>query len=160
MLIAADTVVTIDYTLRDDEGTVLDSSEGGEPLAYLHGGGQIVPGLEAGLAGHVAGDRLRVVVAPEQGYGAHDPALLLTATRTQFRGVDDIAAGMRFRAEGPEGERIVTVTAIEGDRITLDANHPLAGQTLHFEVIVVGVRAATAEERKHGHGHGAGGHEH
>jgi len=160
MQVASNTVVSIDYTLTDEAGVVLDTSEGAEPLTYVHGVGAIIPGLEAALAGKGSGERVQVTVEPENGYGQRDLALIQTVGRDQFRGAPDIEVGMQFEATGPGGGRIVTVVHIEGDRITLDANHPLAGKTLHFEVEVVGVREATAEELEHRHVHGAGGHEH
>jgi FKBP-type peptidyl-prolyl cis-trans isomerase SlyD len=151
MRITDNTVVTIDYTLTDDDGDVLDSSAGHEPLAYLHGAGTIVPGLESALEGKSAGDSLAVAVPPDEGYGDRDPDLVHVATRDQFEDLDEIGIGMQFRA-GTEAEyMVVTVIGVEGDRITLDANHPLAGLTLNFAVKVVGVREATAAEIAQGH---------
>lgn len=160
MQVGPRTVVTVDYVLKDDEGEVLDSTEGQEPLAYLHGVGQIVPGLERALAGKADGDSIQVTIAPADAYGDHDPELVHTVPRSQFQGVDDIQEGMQFQANGPEGTQIVTVVALEGDEITLDGNHPLAGMTLHFDVKIVGIRDATLEELKHGHPHGPGDHHH
>jgi FKBP-type peptidyl-prolyl cis-trans isomerase SlyD len=160
MKIAQDSVVSIHYTLKDDAGQVLDSSSGGEPMAYLHGFGNIIPGLENALEGRGAGDKLDVTVAPEHGYGERDDRLVQDVPRSAFRGVADIAPGMQFQAQGPQGVRVVTVTKVEQETVTVDANHPLAGQTLHFAVEVTEVREASAEELEHGHVHGAHGHHH
>ena len=155
MKISKDVVVSIEYTLRDDNGNVLDSSEGGEPLAYLHGNGSLIPGLEAQLEGKAANDALKVVVAPADGYGEFDAAQIVSVPKSQFAGVTDLSVGMQFTASGPEGQQVVTVTKIENDMITVDGNHPLAGQTLTFDVKIINVREATEEELSHGHVHGA-----
>lgn len=160
MQIVKNKVVHIEYTLKDDDGDVIDSSVGHDPLPYLHGSGSIVPGLEAALEGRVLGDTINVTVAPGDGYGDHDPELVHMATRAQFGGADDIEVGMQFRADEDGGGDVVTVVAVEGENITLDGNHPLAGVTLHFEVKVMGVRDATAEELAHGHPHPGDGHHH
>jgi FKBP-type peptidyl-prolyl cis-trans isomerase SlyD len=160
MQIADRTVATFHYTLRDAQGQVLDSSSGGEPLVYLHGGGHIVPGLERQMAGHSAGDRFTAEVAPEEGYGASDPTLVQQVARQQFQGVDELEVGMQFQADAGRHAQMVTITAIDGDQVTVDANHPLAGATLHFDIEVTDVRAATDEELSHGHAHGPGGHHH
>ncbi len=160
MKIAGDKVVTIHYTLKSDGGEVLDASAEGEPLAYLHGFGNVIPGLESALEGKSAGDKLSVTVSPEQGYGVRDEGLVQAVARSAFKGVNELAPGMRFQTGGPQGARVVVVTQVEKDLVTVDANHPLAGQTLHFEVAIEGVRDATREELEHGHVHGAGGHHH
>lgn len=160
MEIAADRVVTIHYTLKNDEGAVLDSSSGGEPLAYIQGHGNLVTGLEKALEGRQEGAALAVVVSPQDGYGVHDAALIQRVPKRSLQGSGEIKKGMQFQARTGDGMRLFTVTAVVGDMITLDGNHPLADQTLHFEVQIVGVRAATAEELEHGHVHGAGGHHH
>jgi FKBP-type peptidyl-prolyl cis-trans isomerase SlyD len=153
-------VVSLHYTLRDEQGTVIDSSSGRSPLSYLHGKGNIIPGLEQALAGKAVGDRLDVTVAPEQGYGPRDERLVQIIQRSKFGEVANIAPGMQVRATGPRGPRIVTVTRVDRDFVTVDANHPLAGRTLHFSVEVAEVRKATHEEVSHGHVHGPGGHHH
>lgn len=153
-------VVTIDYKLTDPEGTLLDSSEGREPLAYIQGAGNIIPGLEKALEGKAAGENVDVVVAPEEGYGVRDDNLEQQVPGQLFEGVDDIQPGMQFRAQTDGGVHIVTVKSVEGDQVTIDGNHPLAGVTLHFAVNVVDVREATEEELEHGHAHGEGGHQH
>jgi FKBP-type peptidyl-prolyl cis-trans isomerase SlyD len=160
MQIAEHSVASFHYTLTNDAGDVLDSSEGREPLAYLHGIGNIVPGLERQMAGHVAGDRFSAEVAPEEGYGNYIDELVQIVPRQSFQGIDDLAVGMQFQAQTGQGPIAVVVTEIEGDEVTVDGNHPLAGETLHFAVEVVEVREASAEELQHGHVHGAGGHHH
>jgi FKBP-type peptidyl-prolyl cis-trans isomerase SlyD len=160
MKIEKDKVVSIEYTLRDDKGEVLDTSEGREPLAYLHGNGNLIPGLESQLEGRSANESLKVAVAPADGYGEFDQAQIVDVPRSQFTGVADLAVGMQFTASGPEGQRIVTVTKVGLETVTVDGNHPLAGQTLNFDVKIVDVREATADELSHGHVHGAGGHHH
>jgi FKBP-type peptidyl-prolyl cis-trans isomerase SlyD len=160
MQIAEHSVASFHYTLTNDAGDVLDSSEGREPLAYLHGIGNIVPGLERQMAGHVAGDRFSAEVAPEEGYGNYIDELVQIVPRQSFQGIDDLAVGMQFQAQTGQGPIAVVVTEIEGDEVTVDGTHPLAGETLHFAVEVVEVREASAEELQHGHVHGAGGHHH
>lgn len=160
MQIAKHRVVSIEYTLTDDEGTVLDTSRGREPLVYLHGVGQMIAGLEAALTDKAAGDALQVRVLPADAYGERDDSLVQKALRSQLRGVADVEVGMQFQADGPQGRQIVTVVAVDGEQVTLDANHPLAGVPLNFAVEVVAVRAATAQELQHGHIHGPHGHDH
>ncbi len=145
-------VVSIDYTLKDDAGTVIDSSEGAEPLSYLHGHGQIIPGLEKKLDGAAVGDDLEVTVSPDEGYGAHDPSRVFTVPRERFE--FDVKAGDFVQAKQPDGTAIpLQVTGVSEQEVTVDANHPLAGRTLNFAVKVVGVREATSEELEHGHSH-------
>lgn len=158
MHIAKDTVVSIDYTLTDTDGTVLDSSIGQKPLDYLHGSGNIISGLEEALDGKHTGDSIKVSVPPEKGYGPRNEALSHKVPRKMFDTKSEIRPGMRFHAEAEHGEHTVTVTAVDAEHVTVDANHPLAGKTLNFEVSVVKVRAATPEELAHGHVHGADGH--
>lgn len=160
MQIAQDKVASIEYTLTDNQGQVLDSSVGGEPLAYLHGAGNIIPGLEKALEGKVAGDTFTVTIAPAEAYGEKDESLIQVVPRNMFSGVEDIEVGMQFHAQTDYGMQVITVAKVEGDDISVDANHPLAGQTLNFDVKVMEVREASAEELDHGHVHGAGGHNH
>lgn len=160
MQISTGKVVFIDYTLTDDDQEIIDSSRGGEPLGYLHGVGQLVPGLEAALEGRTAGESFQVVVSPEDGYGQPDPALVAVIPADQIEGVDEIEEGMQLHTETEDGEQTVIVTKIEGNEVTIDANHPLAGLTLHFDVTVREVRDATPEELDHGHAHGPDGHGH
>lgn len=160
MQIEKNRVVTLNYTLRDDQGTVIDSSNGRGPLAYLHGKGNIIPGLEEALVGKAEGDTLDVTVAPERGYGPRDERLVQIVPRAKFGEVQGLAVGMQVRVHGQQGARIVTVVRVDRDFVTVDGNHPLAGRTLHFSVEVTGVRKATHEEVTHGHVHGPGGHHH
>jgi FKBP-type peptidyl-prolyl cis-trans isomerase SlyD len=160
MPIAQDNVVTIHYTLTDDAHKVLDSSAGGEPLAYLHGHGNIVPGLERALTGHEVGDRLKVRVPAAEGYGEYDRALVQRVPRRALKGIAKLRVGMRLQAGPDHAQHPVTVTRIAGDLVTLDGNHPLAGQNLNFEVEITAVRAASEAELAHGHVHANGGHHH
>jgi FKBP-type peptidyl-prolyl cis-trans isomerase SlyD len=160
MQIAENTVVQIHYTLKNATGDVIDSSQGQEPLAYLHGAGSIVEGLESALAGKTVGDKLDVTVEPERGYGDRRDDLVQAVDRSNFVGVEEIEVGMQFLAQTPWGEQPVTVMAVADDSVELDGNHPLAGETLNFSVEVVDVRQASEEELQHGHAHGEGGHHH
>jgi len=158
--ITADRVVLIHYTLKGDDGAVIDSSAGGEPLAYIHGHGNLVAGLEKALDGKRDGDKIVVSVTPAEGYGVHDAALIQRVPKRSLQGAGQIKKGMQFQGQTPDGMRLFTVTALVGDMVTLDGNHPLADKTLNFDVDVVTVREATSEELEHGHVHGAGGHHH
>ena len=160
MLVARDTVVTIHYTLKNDAGEVLDSSAGGEPLAYIHGGGNIIVGLEEALEGKAAGDHIVVAIPAGKAYGEHDDALVQQVPRRVFQSGGDVKTGMRFTAQTEHGPRQVVVTRVAGDMVTVDGNHPLAGQALNFDVQITEVRAASDEELSHGHVHGPGGHDH
>lgn len=154
------TVVLIHYTLTNDDGETLDTSSGREPLAYLHGGGNIIPGLERALTGKKTGDKLTVTIVPAEAYGLRDDTLIQVVPRSDFGDTQDLEPGMQFQVQTPAGVRVVTITGLESDEVTLDGNHPLAGETLHFAVEVTAVRAASEEELAHGHVHGAGGHHH
>lgn len=161
MQIAKDRVVSMDYTLTGPGGNVLDSSQGREPLVYLQGAGNIIPGLERELEGKSPGDQIKVTVAAKDAYGERDDRMMQSVPREMFKGVADIQPGMQFQANGPNGEqRMVRVAKVEPDKVVVDVNHPLAGMALTFDVKVVDVRDATAEEKSHGHPHGAGGHQH
>lgn len=160
MDITADRVVTIHYTLKDDSGTVLDSSAGGEPLAYVQGHGNLISGLEKALEGKSGGHKMAVLIAPADGYGVRDETLIQRVPRRTLQGSGEIRKGMQFQARTADGMRMFTVTAIVGDMVTLDGNHPLADKALHFDVEVIEVREATTEELEHGHVHGPGGHHH
>jgi FKBP-type peptidyl-prolyl cis-trans isomerase SlyD len=160
MLVAEKSVVSIHYTLKNDAGEVLDSSVGQSPLAYLHGASNIIPGLENALVGKTVGDKLDVSVTAEEGYGPIREELVQKVPHDNFQGIDNVEVGMQFMAQAPWGEQPVTVVEVEEDGITLDGNHPLAGQNLHFAVEVVEVREASEEEVTHGHAHGEGGHHH
>jgi len=160
MSVAPDQVVSIHYTLKNDAGEVIDASPAGEPLAYLHGHGNLIAGLERELAGRNAGEKLQVKVVAADAYGEYDPALVQRVPRRALKGIADVRVGMRLQAQSQHGARPVTVTQLAGDMVTLDGNHPLAGQNLNFEVEIAAVRPATPEELSHGHVHGPHGHHH
>lgn len=164
MQIAKNTVVTIDYTLKSPEGKVIDSSKsaGREPLVYLHGAphGGLIPGLEKALEGKGPGEKVNAVIPPEEAYGKRDESLVQSVPKSAF-GNSAIVVGAKFRTQGQGGhQHVVTITKIDADTVTIDGNHDQAGMTLHFEVDVKEVRAASAEEVSHGHVHGPGGHHH
>ena len=160
MQVADNMAVSIHYTLTNDAGETLDSSIGGEALVYLHGKGNIIPGLEKALAGKSTGDKLSVSIAPEEAYGEYIEEMVQVIPRKMFEGIDNVEVGMQFHADVSSGPGIVTVIKVEGDDVTIDGNHPLAGETLNFDVEITDIRAATDEELAHGHIHGAGGHHH
>jgi len=154
MKIDKDHVVLLHYTLTNDHGETLDSSSGGEPLAYLHGAQGVIPGLERELLGKVVGDKFVVVIQPADAYGEINEVLVDEVSREMFGEVDQIEVGMQFQAGDPNGNtRVVTVKAVGEETVTVDANHPLAGQVLHFDVSVEKIRPATQEEIEHGHPH-------
>ncbi|MFW2176898.1 MULTISPECIES: FKBP-type peptidyl-prolyl cis-trans isomerase [unclassified Moraxella] len=158
--IANNSVVEFNYTLKDDEGNILDQSQG-QPLAYLHGHQNIIPGLEAQLEGKTVGDKFTASVEPADAYGEFDDAAVQEVPRENFQGVDNIQAGMQFQSQTDDGfVMLVTVKDVQDDVVIVDANHPLAGKKLHFDVEVVNIREASPEELQHGHAHGAGGHHH
>jgi FKBP-type peptidyl-prolyl cis-trans isomerase SlyD len=160
MQISENKVVTIDYTLKDDTGNVIDSSQGGPGLAYLHGASNIIPGLENALAGKNQGDSVNVSVQPEEAYGQRDDSMIQTVPSDMFEGTE-VQVGAQYQAMTPEGHPLtITVMEIKDDGVVIDGNHPLAGQTLHFDVTITEVRDATKEELDHGHVHGPGGHDH
>lgn len=160
-MIKQNTVVTMHYELKNAQGEVLDSSNSQEPLVYLHGAGNIIVGLEEELEGKTIGDEVNAVIAPEKGYGQPVDALVQTVPREAFGAeIDKVEVGMRFQAETEQGPVPVVVKAMDDTSVTVDGNHPLAGQELHFNVNIAAVREASAEEIEHGHVHGAGGHQH
>ena len=146
-------VVGMHYTLKNDAGEVLDSSEGRDPLVFLQGKGNIISGLESALVGKTTGDKLDVTVEPEDGYGVRREELMQKIPRSAFQGVDDVQVGMQFQAQTEKGPIPLRVTAIEGDEITVDANHVLASVRLHFSVSIESIREASDEEKSHGHVH-------
>jgi len=160
MQITKNKAVTIHYTLSNDAVAILDSSEGGDPLAYIHGIGALISGLESALEGRAAGDSLQVSLKPEDAYGLRDDSLTRVVPREAFGSEVELEVGMVFQSSGEQGPRMIVITGIDGDSVTVDGNHPLAGETLNFAVNVVDVRDASAEELEHGHIHGPGGHEH
>ncbi len=160
MQIESNKVVSIHYKLTNDDGDILDSSEGQEPLTYLHGLGNIIPGLENALNDRIVGDKFTVTIAPAEGYGERDNEMVQSVPKNSFQGVDEILPGMQFQAQSPDGMQLVTVIDVDGDEVILDGNHPMAGITLTFDVEVTEIRDATTEELEHGHVHGPGGHHH
>jgi FKBP-type peptidyl-prolyl cis-trans isomerase SlyD len=157
MIIAKDKVVSIDYTLTNDDGEVLDTSIGAGPLSYLHGYGNIIPGLEAALLGKTAGDRFTAKIAAAEAYGERDDQLIMEVERSFFPEDEDLEAGMQFQANTEGGSLIVTIVEVGDDKVKIDGNHALAGMPLTFDVTVVEIRDAEPEELEHGHPHSAGG---
>ena len=158
MIIQDKSIVAIHYKLTNDAGEQLDASQPDHPLVYMHGTGSIIAGLENALVGKKAGEELKVTVPPESGYGESNPELIETVPRSVFEGVDDIQPGMQFNSQNPEGpSEVVTVREVSKDEVIIDGNHPLAGEVLHFEVLIESVREATPEELEHSHAHGPGG---
>ena len=156
MQISKHKVAGIHYTLRDNDGNILDSSEGRDPLYYLHGEGNLIPGMENGLDGKSPGDKFQIKVAAEDGYGVRDPEMIQAVPKSAFGG-QPMEIGMQFQTN--QGQ-VVTVTEIGDEEVMIDANHPLAGQELNFDVEIIDVRDATTEEVTHKHVHGPGGHHH
>jgi len=152
-MIGKNAVVSINYTLTNDAGEVMDTSEGREPLTYLHGSNNLIPGLEKEMEGKSPGQDFKVTIPPAEAYGESNPELVQTLSKEMFKGVDNVEPGMGFTAQGPQGEQNIVVTAVDGDQVTVDANHPMAGKTLHFAVEIVDVRDASEEEIEHGHVH-------
>jgi FKBP-type peptidyl-prolyl cis-trans isomerase SlyD len=160
-MIKKDSVVSLSYTLKNENGEELDRSEAANPMVYIHGHGHIVPGLENVLEGLAVGDKKQVTVSPDEGYGDVQPQLRMKVARDKFPAEVKIEPGMQFSSKMEDGKEIpFTVMGTEGEDVLLDGNHPLAGKTLDFSVEVVEVRSATAEELQHGHVHGPGGHHH
>ncbi len=161
MQIAQHSVVSMHYTLTDDAGNVIDSSANADPLTYLQGAGNIIPGLENALLGMRAGEQRNVRVAPEEGYGLVLEELIQQVPVEMFQGVEQVEPGMTFQAQDQSGYiQRVEVKSVDGNIVTIDANHPLAGQHLNFDITIVEVRPASEEEVAHGHVHGPGGHHH
>lgn len=160
MRVARNKVVTIHYTLTDSEGRTLDTSVGGDPMAYVHGVGALIPGLETALEGRSGGDSIKVSVGPEDGYGVRNELLVRDLPRTSF-GKRKPDIGMQIRLENPGQEpRLAVVVDVKPDLVRVDGNHPLAGRMLHFDVQIISVRDATKDEIAHRHAHGPGGHPH
>jgi FKBP-type peptidyl-prolyl cis-trans isomerase SlyD len=154
MQVEKNKVVAIDYTLKDDDGAVLDTSEGREPLSYIQGTGNLIPGVENALEGKSSGERVEITVPPETGYGVRDDSLMLKIERDKFGEIEDLKEGLRFRMETPDGPMIFTVLEVEDAEVLVDGNHPLAGMTLNFDITIQSIRDATEEELEHGHVHG------
>lgn len=162
MKISKNTVVSLAYTLKNSEGEIIDSTEGRAPLVYLHGVGGMIPGLESGLEGKESGEQLTIVVSPENGFGIRRDELIQVVPKSGFQGEgnEEMEVGMRVQLQTDQGMTIATITAIEGEDVTLDLNHPLADIELHFDVKIEDLREATSDEIAHGHVHGPGGHHH
>jgi len=157
MKVGKDKVVLMHYTLKNDAGDVIDSSEGGDPLPFLQGHGNIIPGLENALEGSKVGDKLDVSIEPEEGYGLRMKDAIQEIPSSALQGVDEVKVGMQLQSQDQDGNAfLVNVTKVEDDKITVDANHPLAGETLHFSVSIESIRKAEAEELSHGHVHSNG----
>ncbi|MBL4755752.1 MAG: peptidylprolyl isomerase [Flavobacteriales bacterium] len=153
-------VVQMHYTLKDDGGSVIDTSDGKDPLTYMHAEGSIIPGLFRAITGKKVGEKVSVVVKPDEGYGHQDDNMIQQVPRDAFKGMEDLAVGVKVQAETEQGIQVATVTDVKETEVTIDLNHPLAGVTLHFDVEIVDIREATEEEISHGHVHGPGGHQH
>jgi FKBP-type peptidyl-prolyl cis-trans isomerase SlyD len=160
MQIGKNKVVIVDYTLTDDGGHVLDTNEGNGAFAYLHGVGGVVPGLERALEGRSPGDHLNIKVEPHESYGVRDESQIESVPRESFKGIDDLAPGMQFQSTDGQQSRLVTILSVDNDTVRVDANHPLAGKNLNFDVTILDVRDATPEELQHGHAHGPNAHHH
>ena len=156
MQVADKKVVSMQYTLTNDADEVLDQSQPGDPLIFLQGAGNIIPGLEKELIGKVTGDSLKVRVSPEEAYGVRDESKVQTMPVSAFQGVDTVEPGMQFHAEGNNGPVMIMVTEVNGDQAIVDGNHPLADQALTFDVEITDIRDATEDELTHGHIHSAG----
>jgi len=161
MKVGKDKVVLMHYTLKNNAGDVIDSSDAGDPLPFLQGHGNIIPGLESALEGSKVGDKLDVSIKPEEGYGERMKDAIQEIPSSALKGVDEVKVGMQLESQDKDGNAfLVNVTKIEDDKITVDGNHPLAGQTLHFSVSIESIRKAEAEELSHGHVHADGHHHH
>lgn len=160
MKVSDNAVISIDYILKDDNGNIIDQSDKSDPLVYLHGASNIIPGLESALSGKAVGEEISVRVSPEEAYGVRDDDKKQAVPRNMF-GEEEIAVGAQYHAQGPDGQHLtVTVVSVSDEEIVVDGNHPLAGMHLNFDVTVVDIRDATKEELEHGHVHGPGGHHH
>ncbi|HTJ53305.1 MAG TPA: peptidylprolyl isomerase [Cyclobacteriaceae bacterium] len=159
MQIGTHKVVSIHYTLRDNDGNIIDSSDGGAPLTYIQGIGNLILGMEEGLEGKSKGDKVDIKVSPEKGYGVRNAELIQQVPKTAFGG-QEVKPGMQFQAQTGHGTQVVTITEVGTDTVTVDGNHALAGVELNFAVEVMSVREATKDELDHGHVHGEGGHHH
>lgn len=160
-VIAKNQVVSFHYTLKDKEGKQIDSSVGGDPMLYLHGHGNIVPGLEAEMESKKVGDKLKVHVPPEKGYGQYDSERRFCIERSHLPADVELQPGMVLELHAEDGEHLMAaIVAVDKKLIEVDANHPMAGVDLHFEVEIMAIRSASPEEIEHGHVHGPGGHHH
>ncbi len=160
MKISKNCAAFFNYTLKDSTGNLIDQSENGSPLGYIHGLGHIIPGLEKEMEGKLKGDKFKIQILPSDAYGEKREELVQTVPRDQFPDSEELELGMQFQVDSPQGPFVVSVTELKSDSVTVDGNHPLAGVTLNFDVEITEVRTATAEELAHGHIHGPGGHHH
>lgn len=160
MKVTNNSVVSLDYTLKNNNGEILDSSNGRDPLVYLHGVGALIPGLENEINGMEKGQTKVVIVSPEHGYGHRSDDLLHVVPKSGFQGDEEMQVGMQVQLETEQGPAIASISNIDGDNVTLDMNHPLAGETLTFDISIADVRPATEDEIAHGHVHGPHGHHH
>lgn len=160
MKITKHSVVSVNYTLKNDKGEVMDTSAGKEPLTYLHGVGGLIPGLESELTDKAKGDTFSTIIQPEDAYGAYQEELLKVVSKDGFQGEEEIKIGMQVQLDTEHGPAIAVVAKVEETEVTLDLNHPLADAVLHFDIEVVEIREASEEEISHGHVHGPGGHQH
>ncbi len=158
--VVKNSVVTINYTLTNNNGEVLDSSKANGPLAYLHGHDNIIPGLEKEMEGKTKGDKFKTTILPKDGYGDIRSDMVQNVPKSQFEEGEKLEIGMQFQVQAGEETLIVAIKEINDDTVTLDGNHPLAGQTLHFEVEINEIREATKDELEHGHIHGESCHHH
>ena len=159
MNITQNKVASLTYTLKNDDGEVLDQADDNSPFLYMHGTGGIIKGLESALEDKVVGDDFHIIISPEDAYGVRDDKLTESVQRSMFEGIEDenLVAGAQFHAQTAHGTQVITIASVEGDTVKIDANHPLAGETLHFDVAVKDIREATEEEIAHGHPHPPGG---
>ena len=159
MKISTSKVASLAYTLKNDDGEVLDTADENSPFLYLHGAGGIIKGLESALEDKEVNDSFHIIIAPEDAYGERDDKMVESVPRTMFEGIDDkeLVAGAQFHAQTAHGTQVIVIAGVDGDTVNIDANHPLAGQTLHFDVSVLDIRDATEEEIAHGHPHAPGG---
>ena len=160
MKITKHKVVQIHYELKNKEGQIMDSSQGRDPLAYIQGIGALIPGLEKELEGKEKGDKLIAVIPPEEAYGVHEERKVMEVPRSGFEGDEELTVGLKIQVQFSHGMEVATITDIKEETVTIDLNHELAGETLYFDVEVMEVRDAEAEEIAHGHVHGPGGHHH
>jgi len=159
MKISKNKVATLTYTLKNDDGEIIDQADDNSPFLYMHGTGGIIKGLETALEDKSVGDDFHIIIAPEDAYGIRDDKLTESVPRSMFEGISDenLVAGAQFHASTAHGNQVITIAGVEGDMVKIDANHPLAGETLHFDVAVKDIRKATEEEIAHGHPHAPGG---
>jgi FKBP-type peptidyl-prolyl cis-trans isomerase SlyD len=155
LVIKKNSVVSIQYSLKDDNASLLDSNSKADPLSYIQGAGDLLPAVEAALEGKSPGDSVQLDLSPEDGYGVRDDSLVFVVSREKLDGMEDTSIGTRYRVNTRDGEKILTLTEMDDKRVTLDGNHPLAGKRLHFDISVVGVRECTPDELSHGHVHAA-----